>query len=128
MAIADITLLSGFKAETKTLERVSGCLFLLFITVSLACSAGAREDHICFSHLWSWVSHLDADIKGNKGHIIKQAIIIRAQISPAVNEYLKFNNYKQQKFRQIMSYFGGVRAQKQTLQVNRCKQKVNLFG
>lgn len=128
MAIADITLLSGFKAETKTLERVSGCLFLRFITVSLACSAGAREDHICFSHLWSWVSHLDADIKGNKGHIIKQAIIIRAQISPAVNEYLKSNNYKQQKFRQIMSYFGGVRAQKQTLQVNRCKQKVNLFG
>lgn len=90
--------------------------------------ARAREDHICFSHLWSWVSHLDADIKGNKGHIIKQAIIIRAQISPAVNEYLKSNNYKQQKFRQIMSYFGGVRAQKQTLQVNRCKQKVNLFG
>lgn len=35
MAIADITLLSGFEAVTEDLDKVSSSLYLLFITVVL---------------------------------------------------------------------------------------------
>lgn len=69
MAIADITLLSGFQAETGHLDMVRCLLFLLFVIVILCTELEGASCHVSFFFSIDklrWLTIRQVDIKSSQ--------------------------------------------------------------